>query len=59
MIWDATYGQLRGEDAFYEMLVLDEGEFTLDPSIRPAERVINMSSEGLLLEGMRRLDEGR
>ena len=32
---------------------------TLDPSVRPAERVINMSSEGLLLEGMRRLDEAR
>jgi response regulator RpfG family c-di-GMP phosphodiesterase len=59
MIWDATFGQLRGEDAFYEMLVLSDGEFTLDPSVRPAERVINMSSEGLLLEGMRRLDEAR
>jgi len=58
MIWDAAYGQLRGEDAFYKMLILDDGDFTLDPSIRPAERVINMSSEGLLLEGMRRLDEG-
>ncbi len=32
MIWDAAYGQLRGEEAFYEMLVLDDGEFTLDPS---------------------------
>ncbi len=59
MVWDAAYGQLRGEDAFYAMLALDEGEFTLDPSVKPAERVINMSSEGLLLEGMRRLDEGR
>jgi len=58
MIWDAVYGQLRGEDAFYAMLLLVEGDFTLDPSIKAGQRVIDKSSEGLLLEGMRRFDEG-
>lgn len=58
MIWDAVYGELRGEDAFYAMLVLVDGDFTLDPSVKAGTRVINKSSEGLLLEGMRRLDEG-
>jgi response regulator RpfG family c-di-GMP phosphodiesterase len=52
--WDA----LRGEDAFYKMLALKEGDFRLDPSFKPGARVISASPEALLLEGMRRLDEG-
>jgi len=58
MIWDAVYGELRGEDAFYAMLLLVDGDFTLDPSVKAGQRVIDKSSEGLLLEGMRRFDEG-
>jgi hypothetical protein len=33
-------------------------DFVLDPSFKPGERVIQQSSEALLLEGMRRMDEG-
>jgi response regulator RpfG family c-di-GMP phosphodiesterase len=58
-IWDAQFGGRRGEEAFYEMLLLSDGEFMLDPSVRPTGRVIHLSAEGLLLEGMRRFDEGR
>ncbi len=57
-IVNAMFGKLRGEDAFYAMLRLSEGEFGLDPNFVPQAKVINQSPEALLLEGMRRLDEG-
>jgi response regulator RpfG family c-di-GMP phosphodiesterase len=55
---NALWGELRGEEAFYAMLKLKDGEFGLDPSFQGASRVIQHSSEALLLEGMRRMDEG-
>ncbi len=55
---NALWGELRGEEAFYAMLKLTDGEFGLDPAFRSASRVIDQSSEALLLEGMRRMDEG-
>lgn len=55
---NALWGELRGESAFYAMLRLRDGEFGLDPAFKPPSRVIHTSSEALLLEGMRRLDEG-
>jgi putative nucleotidyltransferase with HDIG domain len=56
-IFDATFGSVLRDDAFYEMLSLADGEFELDPNFRPTERKIELSPESLLLEGMRRLDE--
>jgi len=53
----ATWGQLQGEDAFYGLLALTDGEFALDPNFRPPSVSITASPEALLLEGMRRLDE--
>jgi response regulator RpfG family c-di-GMP phosphodiesterase len=55
---DAMWGELRAEPAFFAMLKLEDGEFALDPSFKPTGRVIHQSSEALLLEGMRRMDEG-
>ncbi len=63
--WDATRDgasqtpaqTLRGEDAFYKMLTLRDGDFRLDPAYTPGTRSIKASPEALLLEGMRRLDE--
>jgi response regulator RpfG family c-di-GMP phosphodiesterase len=55
---NAFWGELRGEEAFYAMLKLEDGEFGLDPSFRAESRIIQHSSEALLLEGMRRMDEG-
>lgn len=55
---DARYGKLTGADAFYALVKMQDGEFAFDPDFRPGDRVINLSSEGLLLEGLRRLDEG-
>jgi response regulator RpfG family c-di-GMP phosphodiesterase len=55
---DAQWDAIQGEDAFYRMLTLAEGDFRLDPNEKTATRTINASPEALLLEGMRRLDEG-
>jgi hypothetical protein len=57
-ICDANFGNKHREEAFYEMLTLTSGHFELDPDFRPTERLIDMNPESLLLEGMRRLDEG-
>jgi hypothetical protein len=56
---NALWMDLRGEEAFYAMIGLQEGEFALDASFRPPSRVIDASTESLLLEAMRRLDERR
>lgn len=56
-IYNAMWATLRGEEAFYSMLALVDGEFLLDPDYAPPSRVIQESPETLLLEGMRRLDE--
>jgi response regulator RpfG family c-di-GMP phosphodiesterase len=55
---NARWEDLKGDSAFYAMLKLTDGEFGLDPSFKATERVINQSAEALLLEGMRRMDEG-
>jgi response regulator RpfG family c-di-GMP phosphodiesterase len=54
---NAMWGKLRGDEAFYAMLAIAQGEFSLDPNFRPPEVRITESPESLLLEGMRRLDE--
>ncbi|MDJ0763281.1 MAG: DUF4388 domain-containing protein [Myxococcota bacterium] len=56
-IINALLGQLRGEEAFFEMLRFQEGTFTLNPNFKAESRVITMTAEMLLLEGMRRFDE--
>jgi response regulator RpfG family c-di-GMP phosphodiesterase len=58
-IVNARFEQTVGEEAFYRMLAVHEGEFRLDPTFEPTgTRTITVSPEALLLEGMRRLDEG-
>ncbi len=57
-IANAMVGNLTGADAFYAMVRFQEGEFSLDPSFTPPARVVAESAEALLLEGMRRMDEG-
>jgi response regulator RpfG family c-di-GMP phosphodiesterase len=57
MVVNAMWGKIRGEDAFYAMLRISDGEFAFDPIYKAEEVVIQASPESLLLEGMRRLDE--
>jgi response regulator RpfG family c-di-GMP phosphodiesterase len=58
MVVNAMWGKLRGEEAFYAMLRISDGEFAFDPNYKAEEVLIQSSPESLLLEGMRRLDEG-
>ncbi len=56
-IYNALWASLRGEEAFFAMLNLTDGEFSLEPGFEAPQQVIQGSPEALLLEGMRRLDE--
>ena len=55
---NAVMGDLAGKEAFYALLKLTDGDFALDPSYTPPKRIMEESAEALLLEGMRRMDEG-
>ena len=54
---DAETGSLRGEPAVYRLLVWNEGSFEIEFGNIDREDVVTLSSQGLLMEGMRRLDE--
>lgn len=56
-VWDAMHGAARGEEAFYGLMRVRDGEFSLDPSQLPSARLIEAPTETLLLEAMRRIDE--
>jgi response regulator RpfG family c-di-GMP phosphodiesterase len=56
-IYNAMFGDLRGEDAFFAMLRFRDGSFAIDPDFTADDRVIQMTAEMLLLEGLRRFDE--
>ncbi len=56
---NALWPGLRGEDAFYALLVPTTGDFAFDPTFKPGARVIHGSVEALMLEGARRMDERR
>lgn len=54
---DAELGKLRGEEAVYRALIWTEGSFEVE--FRPVqnEDIVPTSTQGLLMEGMRRVDE--
>jgi CheY-like chemotaxis protein len=54
---DAELGRLRGENAFYRMLNTFEGQFEVSFAVIERPERIEVSTQGLLMEGMRRLDE--
>ena len=53
----AALGPRVGEEVVYELLTWENGEFELEMNIPPPEQTITTSWSGLLLEGMRRIDE--
>ena len=55
---NASVDDLKGEEAFYQILYWTDGTFSIDPNAEISERLINMSNDSLMLEGYRRMDEG-
>jgi uncharacterized repeat protein (TIGR04076 family) len=59
-IHQVSYNDLHGEEAFYELLVWEEGQFQFQPAeTLSITRQINKDTMQLLMEGLRRLDEER
>ncbi len=54
---DAVLGRLSGEEAVYRALIWNEGTFEVEFCKVENVDVIETSTQGLLMEGMRRLDE--
>ncbi len=54
---DASLSRLLGEEAVYRALIWNEGEFEVEFCKVDNPDVIESSTQGLLMEGMRRLDE--
>lgn len=54
---DASLGRLCGEEAVYRTLIWNEGEFEVEFCRVESADVIESSTQGLLMEGMRRVDE--
>ena len=55
---DAKIGVLRGIDAVYYALTLPNAKFEFSGSTEAVERTINQPWTQVVLEGLRRLDEG-
>ena len=53
----AEVGTVTGDRAVYELLSWERGRFQMEPGISPPLRTVNTGWSGLLLEGMRRIDE--
>jgi hypothetical protein len=55
----AQVGDLAGEDAVYELLTWEEGDFRVDDQVSAPERNVTAPWSALLVEGLRRADEAR
>ena len=53
----AEYGELESEEAFYELALWDKGQFSYKVGDSSLKRTIEASSQGLLMEATRRMDE--
>jgi DNA-binding response OmpR family regulator len=54
---DADVGRLRGEEAIYRALIWNEAQFEVEFCAVKNEDLMNTSTQGILMEGMRRVDE--
>jgi len=54
---DAEMGRLRGEEAIYRALIWNEATFEVEFRAVPNDDVIGGSTQAILMEGMRRVDE--
>ena len=53
----SSYGSLRGDEAVYKVLTWEDGGFEIDFSTSSSEQTTTRSTQGLLMEGLRLLDE--
>jgi hypothetical protein len=53
----AVYGKLRGDEAVFKVLTWSEGQFEIDFSGTSNEQSTTRSTQALLMEGLRLLDE--
>jgi CheY-like chemotaxis protein len=56
---DATQGLASGEKAFHRIIAFETGSFHFVPSLTRAETRLKLSTEMLIMEAARRLDETR
>lgn len=56
-IVDANLGRLRGEEAIYRVLIWNEADFEVEFAPVKNDDQIGTSTQGILMEGMRRVDE--
>lgn len=56
-IVDANSGVKKGEEAFYDIFLIDEGNFSFSVKDFKREKTIEKNLDALLLEGIRRADE--
>ena len=54
---DAELGRMRGEEAIYRSLIWNEAGFEVEFAAVKNEDIIGSSTQAILMEGMRRLDE--
>jgi Domain of unknown function (DUF4388) len=55
----ATLGPIEGEEAVYQLLSWQDGNFRMTDKVRAPVRTIAMQWSHLLMEGMRKIDEHR
>ena len=53
----AVYGSVTGDDAVYKVLAWTAGNFQVDFDGRSPEQTTTRSTQGLLMEGLRLVDE--
>jgi len=54
---DAVADMIEGPDVIFRLLGWRQGEFEFTRDARAVKRSVNMSTEALILEGMKRIDE--
>lgn len=58
-VYDAVLGSVTGDEAVYKVVEWNEGTFEIDFSGKSKERRTTRSTQGLLMEALRLLDESR
>jgi CheY-like chemotaxis protein len=55
----AAYGALNGDEAVFKVLRWTDGSFQIDFEAKTAKRTTQLNTQGLLMEGLRLLDESK